>query len=242
MKDTSPSENHAPNQPLRNRRWKNRLLVVCVILTGCAIPARQLGSATPDYQPDNVFVYPAVLPADLKRVAVLPLACEEANSDLTDGCETLNSILQAQLIKTKKFELVPVNPEILRNRTSRTAWTGTEVLPPDFFDSLRRVYGCDAVLFCQLTVFRAYAPLAVGWRLKLVDIHTRQTLWAVDEIFDAGQKSVSSGARHYQLAPRRLWTDTLFRADSPDDWSMRNSPRQFGEYAVAQLLATMPNR
>jgi len=52
-----------------------------------------------------------------------------------------------------------------------------EILPPDFLDSLQRVYGCDAVLFCELSTFRAYAPLAVGWRMKLVDVRTRQILW-----------------------------------------------------------------
>jgi hypothetical protein len=207
------------------------------------MPARQIGQVTPEeYRPDNVFLYPSVLPADLKRVAVLPLACEEPHGDLMDGCEILNPILHSELIKTKKFEVISVGPDILRNRTGRPAWTGTEILPRNFFDSLHRVYGCDGVLFCQLTVFRAYAPLAVGWRLKLVDIHTQQTLWAADEVFDAGQKSVLRGARHYQSPQRRFWTEALFGTGAPDDWYIRNSPRQFGEYAVAQLLATMPNR
>ena len=123
---------------------------------------------------------------------------------------------------------------MLRSRTGQSGWTGAEVLPADFFESLRRAYGCDAVLFCQLTVFRAYAPLAVGWRMKMVDTRTRQILWAADEVFDAGQPSVLNGARHYQLAEHR--------ASEPDDWGIRNSPRQFGQYAAAQLAARLPDR
>ena len=238
MKNLPPGEDDVRDRRSRNRRWPGCFLALCAILTGCALPARQVGSLvpTPDYRPDNVFLYPSVLPADLRRVAVLPLACEEICGDLVAGCETLRPVLQAELIKTKKFEVVAVSPETLRNRTGCQAWTGTEVLPQDFFESLRRVYGCDAVLFCELTAFRGYAPLAVGWRLKLVDAHTRQTLWAVDEVFDAGQKSVSGGARHFQWARWQFWTA------APDEWLVRNSPRQFGEYAVAQLLATLPNR
>jgi hypothetical protein len=29
---------------------------------------------------------------------------------------------------------------------------------------------------------------------------------------------------------------------SPDEWLISNSPRQFGQYAAAQLLATLPHR
>jgi hypothetical protein len=182
---------------------------------------------------EHFYLFPPALKLSA-RGAVLPLACETRRADLPEGCEALNPVLLAELAKTKKFEVVSVNSEMLRSRTGRSGWTGAEVLPADFFESLRRSYGCDAVLFCQLTVFHAYAPLAVGWRMKMVDTRTRQILWAADEVFDAGQPSVLSGARHYQLAEHR--------ASEPDDWGIRNSPRQFGQYAAAQLAARLPGR
>ncbi|MFO1475818.1 MAG: hypothetical protein U1F98_04100 [Verrucomicrobiota bacterium] len=132
------------------------------------------------------------LAPDVKRVAMLPLACEDKRIDLVDGCESLSTVLQSELIKTKKFEIVTVSRDLLRDRTGRPTWTGAEMLPPELFESLRQLYGCDAILFCQLTTFRPYAPLAVGWRLRLVDARTRQTLWATDEVFDAGARSVIS--------------------------------------------------
>ena len=214
-----------------HRAWLATLFFVCATLAGCATPARHAGVLTPDYQPENIFTY-SHLPSNFQRVAVLPLACETPRADLPEGCAALNPVLLAELAKTKKFEVVAVDAERLRSRTGQSGWTGTEVLPADFFESLRRSYGCDAVLFCQLTVFHAYAPLAVGWRMKMVDTRTRQILWAADEVFDAGQPSVLSGARHYQLAEHR--------ASEPDDWGIRNSPRQFGQYAAAQLAARLP--
>ena len=210
------------------------LLAACALFAGCAAPAGNLGLLSPDYRPANTFAYPATLSLNLQRVAVLPLACEEPRADLPDGCDALNPVLLSELAKLKTFEVVAVNRENLRSRTGRSSWTGAEVLPADFFDSLHRVYGCDAVLFCQLTVFQAYAPLAVGWRLKLVDVRTRQILWAADEVFDAGQQSVLNAAQRYQLAH--------FKNQESDGWSVRNSPRQFGQYAAARLLATLPER
>jgi hypothetical protein len=227
---------HSANFRPRHSRSGNRarltsLLAACAMSAGCSTSARHAGVLSPEYRPENIFTY-SHLPSYFQRVAVLPLACEAARADLPEGSEVLNPILLAELAKTQKFEVVSVNSEMLRSRTGQSGWTGAEVLPSDFFESLRRSYGCDAVLFCQLTVFHAYAPLAIGWRMKMVDTRTRQILWAADEVFDAGQSSVLNGARHYQLAERQ--------SSVPDDWAIRNSPRQFGQYAAAQLTARLP--
>lgn len=231
-----PYEDYLLGRRLWCTGWIGGLLVACVILIGCALPSRLITSMTPGYRPENVFLYAHALSPDLKCVAVLPLACEDRRPDLQDGCEALNPVFQAELIKTRKFEVVGVSPEVLRNCTGRMAWTGTEVLPQEFFDSLREVSGCDAVLLCQLTAFRAYEPLAVGWRMRLVDARTGQTLWAVDELFDAGHPSGLNGARHYQ------WAELQGSYNDSGRWLMRNSPREFGQYAAAQVLATLPKR
>ena len=212
------------------------LLAACLTLAGCETPMCRINSLKPGYRPDNVFLYTSGLSFELKRVAVLPMAHDAQQMDLADGCEALGPILQSELIKTKRFEIISVSPESLRNRTGRPAWTGAEVLPPDFFDSLHEMYGCDAVLFCQLTVFRAYTPVAVGWRMKLVDVRTRQTLWAVDELFDAGQKAVRNGAGNFEVDKQQTSDDTR------NDWLVQNSPRRFGQYAAAQILETLPKR
>jgi hypothetical protein len=189
-----------------------------------------------DYQPANVFVRPPAWPPDLRRVAVLPLAAESLGADLPEGCEALQPVLFDELVRTEKFEVVSVRPENLRAGSGRAAWTGTEPLPGGFFDSLRREYGCDAVLFCELTVYHAYAPLAVGWRLKLADVRTRKIIWAADEVFDASQPAVS----------RKAWQFWINRdqATAKDEirWRSANSPRQFGGYTAAELLSHLPAR
>ena len=213
-------------------------LAGCGLLNGCASPESlsQIDLMKPVYHPDNVFQYTPVLPYDLKRVAVLPLAYDQNRYDLQDGCRSLDPILQAELIKTKKFEVIPVSREVLQSRTGHSTWTGAEILPSTFFDSLREVYGCDGVLFCQLTVYRAYAPLAVGLRMRLVDARTRQTLWATDETLDATFQAPPKDPIVYPLVEPDMTDDSVKR------WSVLNSPREFGQYAAAQILATLPAR
>jgi len=206
------------------------------LLAGCETSRLTMAAFSSPYKPDNIFIAAPQLPGDLKRVAVLPLACGERRTDLAEGCNALGPVLVTELIKAKKFEVVPIPPEELTRLTGRADWTGGEVLPASFLDSLEKKYGCDAVLFCQLTEFQPYPPLAVGWRLRLVAVHGHKTLWAGDEHFDAGKPAVIAGARLYQQREQRqLGDDTA-------SWLALNSPRQFGQYSVARLLDTLPAR
>jgi hypothetical protein len=230
-------------------------LALCAIITVCAVPTEDAVVFGQDSKPQNVFVSSPVLPKDLKRVVVLPLVGGESRVDLNSGCEMLDCILQAELVKTKKFEVAPASPEMLRSLTGRSGWAGAEVLPADFFGSLQRAYGCDAVLFCQLTEFRAYAPLAVGWRMKLVDAHTQKIIWAADEVFDASEAAVAKGAEQFQKQQqnvqgktRSLLKTLLKYADREpssaldDQWGILNSPRYFGQYSAEKFLQTLPER
>ena len=189
-------------------------------------------------RPANVFLRSPVLPADLHRVAVLPLTAESQGDNLPEGCEALQPVLLDEVVRTRRFEVVTVNAEILRGSSGRLAWTGTEALPSGFFDSLQREYGCDALLFCQLTAYHAYSPLVIGWRLKLVDAHTHQILWSADEVFESRPKGPGalSDAMEF-LYPH----DSHLEAEGKQ-WAEAHSPRQFGRYAVAQLLRTLPER
>jgi hypothetical protein len=212
--------------------WSVGLVVCCTAIGDCQ-------AAPPEFRPDNYFVHPAKLPVSLQRVAILPLAAENAGGDLPEGCAALTPVLWEQLVKTRKFEVVAVDAAKLRSRTGQVNWTGAENLPPDFFAFLRREYGCEAVLFTELTTYRAYAPLAIGWRLKLVDARTGQILWAAEELFDVTQPGVSRAAQRFGQPRPRLPELPFFHQEN---WLAVNSPRRFGAYSAAALLETLPER
>src|SRR5581483_10743004 len=136
-------------------------------------------------------------------------------------------MVAAELVRLGKFEAVPADPAILRSDFGDSHWTGGEALPPDFLESLQRLYGADAVVFCQLTEFRGFEPLAVGWRLKLVDLRNGKILWADDEILDARNPAVAAQVRRFY---------------GGDGWLALNSPQMFGRFSLAAILATLPGR
>lgn len=211
--------------------WLSLLILTTLSLMGCATEARHFADMAP---PENVFSYGNRLPATLQRVALLPLVCAQPRADLPEGRDALAPILFGELTRAKRFEVVCVDRESLRIRLGRSNWSGAEALPPDFFESLRLSYGCDAVLFSELTVFHPYAPVSVGWRFKLIDTRTRQILWSADEVFDAPPPSEPNDALSEWIP---CWKERAH-----DNWAIRNSPRELGQYAAARLFATLPGR
>ena len=206
-----------------------------ILAAGQAAPPND-GVLGREYRPDNVFAYPAKFSLELRRIAVLPLAVESSDNNLAEGCHALSPVIWEQLVKTKRFELIAVDATALRRATGQVNWTGAETLPLDFLGFLRREYGCDGVLFAELTTYRAYAPLAVGWRFKLVDAHSGQIVWAVDELFDAAIPAIS-------IAAQRFAEPRFFRPfGHEENWLAANSPRQFGRYAAAAVLDKLPER
>ncbi len=205
--------------------------------------------------PSGIFVSAPQLPATLKRVVVLPLACNAISGDLYNGCQMLDPVLKAGLIKTGRFEVVGITPDELRNCTGKLSWLGDEVLPSNFFSSLKNYNGCDGVMFCQLTTLRSNEPLAIGWRLKLVDATTGKTLWAADEVFDASDMDVAKDAEAFQKSQQPhhnfaygtyafvAWLIHVPTYTALDDqWNVLHSVRYFGQYSSQKLAGTLPLR
>ncbi len=212
-------------------------LALCsCLLGGCKTPRLTDLVVGPSYQPQNIHRYGVWLASDIRRVAVVPVTGEATQHQVEAGRDLLATILPEELGKTKIFELIPIAPETMRQWTGRPTWTAEERLPADFFKRLRDELGCEAVLFCRVTQFRAYPPLALGLQFKLVETEHAQVLWAVDEVVDAADPDVVNGARRYQQAQEQL------PGALADSRSILNSPRRFGRYAASTLFATLPER
>lgn len=207
-----------------------------LFLAGCATPPFIGQVAVASYKPTNVHLEEANLPPNVKRVAVLPLTTLNDKAEMDSGREVLWPLLLDELGRTRLFELVPVSADELRSITGRLAWTGEERLPIDFCERLHERLGVDAVLFSRLTEYRAYQPLAIGWRLKLLEVEEPRILWSVDEFFDARVPEVAAAARRY--AERR--PDT--QASLQDPQGALRSPRRFGQYTACAVLETLPGR
>lgn len=211
------------------------------LTAGCqSLPLTRDAVIGPSYQVENRYQSVFWLPSDVKRVAVLPLTWEKDQSDLTDGAQILWPVLLDELRKTRQFDVRVVSSEELRAWTGKDEWRTQESLPLRLMTYLRKELGCDAVLFSRLTRFHAYPPQMQGYDLQLVRLSDPSDppviLWAVDEVFDAGEQSVENGARRYAK------TTSQHPASLTDSRFILNSPSRFGHYALAAIFDTFPER
>ena len=188
------------------------------------------------YKPTNLYYKSKVLDPKIKRVAVLPLATSLSSESLQAGIDMLQPLVYAELDKTKRFELMIVSAQQMREWTGRAAWKSDDQLPANFFDKLREMADCDAIFFTELTRYQAYPPLAVGWKLALVQTTPHEILWAADEVFDAGDEEVANAARQYSAQHIHV------EAPLSDPESILGSPSRFGQYSLHALLTLLPLR
>ncbi len=173
------------------------------LLTGCATHPFDPGLTGPFHEIGNFFLINHALPPHVRRVAMLPLSSTQTTQTADKGRESLEPILYGELSKKRLFEIVRITPEQLDAWTGKTNWKAEDELPANFLTKIRESSACDAILFSQMTYYQPYPPLAVGWRLLLVDSNDGQTLWSLDEIFDAGEPRVANSVRRFALENER---------------------------------------
>lgn len=222
---------------VRLRTWSVWLfcLALAGLCAGCA-SSRPAKAGNAGHRLHNVYLFQKQLPEQLRRVAVLPLTTRVSDATTDQGREALLPIYQTELAKTGRFDLSIISPDQLRQWTGRSFWKSDERLPEDFFRKLREATGCDAVLFGDLTQFRPYRPIAIGWNLKLVECREARVWWALDEVFDSGNPEVAQAAESYYDQQIHQ------KGGLHQPESILSSPRRFGQYSVNSAFSTLPAR
>ena len=191
----------------------------------------------PFHKPANYNLANGVMPADMRRVALLPLTSAMNTVEHQSGRQILQKFMQAEIAKSGLFEVVYVPETKMGQLTGRPAWRMIDELPVDFIEQITREYDCQGVLFSHLTVYQPYPPLSIGWRMGLVHLspesNNGKVVWELDDVFNAGQKSVINSAK------RNAIKNGLSDPELDAELGLLNSPRRFGRYTAEAVVATM---
>ena len=205
------------------------------LFAGCAsLPKLDDGAYRgPFFSPKN-FTGDPVLPADIRRVLLLPV-CGGTVAD-PESAAALDPVMLAALQRQTRFEVVTISREDCQRRFGASEFSSTAALPPDFLERLAKTYAADAVMFVDLTNFRPYRPLSVGFRAKLATVRGVRLVWAFDEIFSAENPAILNSIRreHLDAGP----------ADPPVDvtFATLQSPGRFAAFAANAMFRTLPAR
>ncbi|MHC4226511.1 MAG: hypothetical protein ACYSW0_03710 [Planctomycetota bacterium] len=73
----------------------------------------------------------------------------------------------------------------------------------DQLSAIHEKLKCDGILVGTITEFRPYPHMAVGLRLKLLDLRDGQLLWALEQIWDSADKTVEKRTKNYFESEKR---------------------------------------
>src|SRR4030042_5476324 len=164
--------------------------------------ACQLHTVTPPL-PDFYYQNPDKNLSSVGRTALVELnnysAYPQVSSDVTQA------LFQA-LQKKQRFGLSVVDRSepawrSLQTELDTSAQIQSVQVPPtytlDELIAIRKTLKCDAVLIGTITQFRPHPHMAVGLRLKIVDLRDGQLLWALEQIWDASDKTTEQRIKNY---------------------------------------------
>lgn len=203
------------------------------LFTGCVTPpvddSARIG---PFFKPTN-FRGDAQLPVTVRRVVLLPLA--GGGVAPAESAAALDPVFRTELQRQNRFEVVTLNRADCLRLFQAEEFSSVGVLPADLMNRLRREFDADAVLMIDVTVFKAYRPLALGVRAKLATLGEEiRLIWSFDNVYSASDGAVANSARAHFLESDR--------GGVPADMtpSVLQSPSRFASYVSADVFATLP--
>lgn len=212
------------------------IFLAVAVLGGCNSVPTMLEEAGLEqgspYTPAN-FRADARLPEDVHRVAVLPV--HGGTVARTETAAAMDAVLLTALQQQTRFEVVVVTREECRRLFGAYDFSSVAALPHGFLEKLAAHYAVDAVLFTDLTVYKAYRPLALGFRAKLAGVRDVRLMWAFDEIFSADDPRIRTSVRlYYRRSDRAAPSDPMS--------TVLQSPARFGAVAADLMFRTLPPR
>ena len=210
-------------------------LLAISLLAGC-VGGEYVGPrlSGPVYQPNN-HLGDVRLPAKLRRVALLPL--HGGPTVPPESVEALDRAFLQELLRTQRFEAVPVTRETMARLFGERQFSSVDALPHEFLAIIARELAVDGVLFVDVTSYSAYPPLLIGVRAKLAATGDGSLLWSSATLFSAGDPAVVNAARLYAMGGTKGPRPAVDLSGS-----VLQGPTQFGAYAAAATFATLPPR
>ena len=187
----------------------------------------------PFYTVGNVYMAPEGLQPQVRRVAMLPLIPSRGDRYAERGIQFMQPVLTQEFSRNRIFDVVTIPPDRLQRMFGRRAIYADEPLPYDFLPKLKQETGCQAVLFAELTTFRPYPPVAVGWKLHLFDLDSEELVWAVDEVFDGGHIAVANSLRRFVRKTHSTHNSAA------TEILVLDSPREMARFSIAELIPTL---
>lgn len=208
-----------------NRPWLRLALLLLAILPlfgGCEEPM------LPEAMANCYYINPHKNLHTIGRVALVELdnssAYPNISADLTDA-------LFVAMQKQQIFGLTIIHQD-------NPDWRGLQ----DNLDSLQALKGllamrdtlkCNALLVGTVTQYQPYPRMAVGLRLKLLDLTDGQLLWGLEQVWDCADGSIQKRIKAYFESEQRTGSAPVQKQ------LVTISSLQFGKFIAFEVAKTL---
>jgi hypothetical protein len=174
------------------KSWGMILLLLVVILSGC----RTHSASAP--VSDYYYLNPNNKLNTIGRVAIVEM---DNDSSYPEISADITQALYQALQKRQVFGLTVIrqhDPSWRSLQLDRDSTYNLEKL-----SAIREALRCDGVLLGTVTEYRPYPHMAVGLRLKLLDLRDGQLQWAVEQVWDSADKTTEKRIKSYFKSEKR---------------------------------------
>jgi hypothetical protein len=82
------------------------------------------------------------------------------------------------------------------------AWKNLPILPDSVYtfeqlSAARKILGVDAVIVGTVTSYSPYPNMAIGIKLKMIDLRDARACWTIDHVWDTADKTTESQIKKY---------------------------------------------
>jgi hypothetical protein len=168
------------------------LILLAVLISGCSSQGPSAPAANYYYLNPNKNL------TAIGRVAIVEMENDSSYPQMSgDITEALFRALQ----KRQVFGLTIVGQDDPSWRSLQLDRDSTYTL--DQILAIREALKCDGVLMGTITEFKPFPHMAVGLRLKLLDLRDGQLLWALEQVWDSADKTTQKRIKKYFDSEKR---------------------------------------
>ena len=174
------------------KSWGMISLLLVVLLSGCrtqsvSVPVSDYYYLNPNHKLNTI-----------GRVAIVELENDSSYPQIS--ADITQSLYQA-LQKRQVFGLTVVRQHDPSWRSLQLDGDSTYSL--EQLSAIREALKCDGVLFGTVTEYRPYPHMAVGLRMKLLDLRDGQLQWALEQVWDSADKTTEKRVKSYFKSEKR---------------------------------------
>jgi hypothetical protein len=144
---------------------------------------------------------------DLRRLGRVALLEVDNTSGYPEIAGAVTNALFLEMQKTQVFGLMVVHRDDPAWRSLQENLDSLQGLQQ--LETAREALRCNGLLVGTVTRYEPYPHMAVGLRLKLLDLTDGQLLWALEQVWDSSDRDIQGRIKTYLAEDRKTGNSPL---------------------------------